>query len=185
MDAFENRKSGWFNVTTRTRTHTHIGARCSFPAPHGSVCCNSDTSFSAGEELSVNWFYVGDNSKFDIYLRQDDRRVSDNLCAGKTGGSCTTSNAGEATVTIPAEVEDGADYRLLVCNTTETVVVYVGGYSNVVVGGGGINKILTTFVGPQIGTTMMWQVQWDVCQEHCVFFVFVLLLLVLTPLPPT
>lgn len=73
---------------------------------------------NAGDEIEVEWLYVGNNELFDIYLRQGDGdlsvRVSENLCIGEPDGSCVASNIGSAVVTLPAELEDGADYSLLV-----------------------------------------------------------------------
>lgn len=75
----------------------------------------SYTSLSAGGSVSVSWLYVGENDLFDIYLRQNGVRVSDNLCAGEADGSCKiTSPEGAATVTLPSEIENSGDYRLLV-----------------------------------------------------------------------
>lgn len=66
---------------------------------------------------------MGDNQLFDIYVRQGDGdlsvRVSENLCAGESSGSCLGSNVGSATVTIPAELADGSDYTLLVVDTED------------------------------------------------------------------
>lgn len=73
------------------------------------------TSLSRGDTVSVSWLYVGANDLFDIYLRQNGERVSDNLCAGETDGSCrSTSPVASATVTLPTGIESSADYRLLV-----------------------------------------------------------------------
>lgn len=73
------------------------------------------TSLDAGAEVSVSWLYVGENDLFDIYLRQDGKRLSDNLCADEADGSCKITNpAASATVTLPVEIENSADYRLLV-----------------------------------------------------------------------
>lgn len=76
------------------------------------------TALSAGQEIQVEWLYVGRNTLFDIYVRQGEQessaRVSENLCSGEPGGSCTGANVGSATVTIPAELEDGTNYLLLV-----------------------------------------------------------------------
>lgn len=80
-------------------------------------------SFDAGEDISIEWLYVGNNQLFDIYVRQGDgdssKRVSENLCAGEAQGSCTASNVGQATVTLPAELTDGADYTLLVVDKAD------------------------------------------------------------------
>lgn len=79
---------------------------------------NSTQAFNAGDEIEVEWLYVGNNELFDIYVRQGEGdlslRVSENLCAGEPGGSCAASNIGSVLVTLPAELEDGADYSLLV-----------------------------------------------------------------------
>ncbi|CAN0497763.1 unnamed protein product [Ectocarpus sp. 12 AP-2014] len=73
------------------------------------------TTLNAGGEVSVSWLYVGENTEFDIYLRQDGERVSSNLCADQEGGSCTaTIPVASATITLPDEIENAADYRLLV-----------------------------------------------------------------------
>ncbi|CAN0398519.1 unnamed protein product, partial [Laminaria digitata] len=77
------------------------------------------TSLTVGSDVPVKWLYVGDNSEFDIYLRQDGQRVSENLCSSKSSGACTSSNAGSATVTLPTEIEIGADYRLLVVDRAD------------------------------------------------------------------
>ncbi|CAM9746129.1 unnamed protein product, partial [Hapterophycus canaliculatus] len=73
------------------------------------------TSLNAGGEVSVSWLYVGDNDLFDIYLRKDGKRMSSNLCADKADGSCKiTSPVASASVTLPVEIENSEDYRLLV-----------------------------------------------------------------------
>ncbi|CAM9601668.1 unnamed protein product [Pylaiella littoralis] len=78
------------------------------------------TSLSAGGSVSVSWLYVGENDMFDIYLRQNGVRVSDNLCAGEADGSCKiTSPEGAATVTLPSEIENSGDYRLLVVDKAD------------------------------------------------------------------
>lgn len=41
--------------------------------------------------------------------------MSDNLCAGEADGSCkSTGPVASATVTVPVELENSGDYRLLV-----------------------------------------------------------------------
>ncbi|CAM9760076.1 unnamed protein product [Scytosiphon promiscuus] len=78
------------------------------------------TSLNAGGDVSVSWLYVGDNDLFDIYLRQDGERKSENLCAGEADGSCKISSpSASATITLPAEIENAADYRLLVVDTKD------------------------------------------------------------------
>lgn len=88
------------------------------PAPRLSprrLFLTSYTSLNQGGELSVSWLYVGANQLFDIYIRQDGKRVSDNLCAGEADGSCkATGPVASATVTMPVELENSGDYRLLV-----------------------------------------------------------------------
>eukprot|EP00904_Undaria_pinnatifida_P012917 jgi/Undpi1/8756/HiC_scaffold_25.g11218.m1 len=77
------------------------------------------TSLTTGSNIPVEWLYVGENTEFDIYLRKDGDRVSENLCSDQTSGACTSSNAGSATVTLPTEIENGADYRLLVVDRAD------------------------------------------------------------------
>lgn len=77
------------------------------------------TSLTVGSEVSVEWLYVGINTLFDIYLRQDGERVSENLCSSQPSGACTSTNAGSATVTLPTEITNGADYRLLVVDRAD------------------------------------------------------------------
>lgn len=75
----------------------------------------SFTSLTQGNAISVSWLYVGANELFDIYVRQDGKRVSENLCAGQTDGSCkATGPVASATVTMPVELENSGDYKLLV-----------------------------------------------------------------------
>lgn len=58
---------------------------------------------------------MGANELFDIYVRQNGRRVSSNLCGDEADGSCrSASPVASAEVTMPVELEDSGDYRLLV-----------------------------------------------------------------------
>lgn len=78
----------------------------------------SNTAFNAGEDVQVEWLYVGENTLFDIYVRQgegfESRRISENLCGSEREGSCRGSVVGQAVVTLPKELEDADDYTLLV-----------------------------------------------------------------------
>ena len=64
--------------------------------------------------MDVSWLYVGNNELFDIYLRRDGQRVSENLCGSESDGSCRTANPHSATVTLPSEIPDATDYTILV-----------------------------------------------------------------------
>lgn len=83
------------------------------------------TSLNQGGEVSVSWLYVGANQLFDIYVRQNGKRVSDNLCAGQSEGSCkSTGPVASATVTLPVELENSGDYRLLVRESTAPLAAF-------------------------------------------------------------
>ncbi|CAM9537804.1 unnamed protein product [Discosporangium mesarthrocarpum] len=72
-----------------------------------------DTEIEAGTYVSVSWLYVGQNKLFDVYIRQEQRRVSENLCVGLSPEDSCVFDGNPVQLHIPASLPAGT-YSLLV-----------------------------------------------------------------------